>query len=86
MPNTFLNHGFSYRGLNYGGIKASVSLGFFYPTQRLMGLSENEDSPSMLLTNTGTDPYELFNLDYYRHPINVKLPSYSSIPYVMSLN
>lgn len=55
--------------MNYGGIKASVSLGFFFPAQRVMGLPENENSPSMLLKNTGIMPFELYNVDYFNHPI-----------------
>jgi hypothetical protein len=34
-----------------------------------MGLAENENSFSMLLKNTGEMPFEMYNADYYAHPI-----------------
>jgi hypothetical protein len=69
LPNAFINKAISQRGQSYGGIKASVSLGFYYPAKRLMGLAENENSFSMLLKNTDEMPFEMYNTDYYAHPI-----------------
>lgn len=38
-----------------GGVKRSVSLGFYFPSTRLFGLPEREDS--FMLKNTNDTPY-----------------------------
>jgi len=51
-----------------GGVKKSVSLGFYFPSTRLFGLPEREDT--FLLKNTLDKPYELFATDIGHMPEN----------------
>jgi len=51
-----------------GGVKKSVSLGFYFPSTRLFGLPEREDT--FILKNTGDAPYQLFATDTFGHPPN----------------
>jgi len=60
-----------------------VSLGFYYPSTRLFGVGEREDT--LLLENTGSDPLELFATDSPDHMPNDPQPLYGSIPYVTSI-
>ena len=60
-----------------------MSLGFYYPSTRLFGVGEREDT--LLLENTGSDPLELFATDSPDHMPNDPQPLYGSIPYVTSI-
>lgn len=46
---------------NPNGVNKAVSLGFYYPSTRLIGVPEREDT--LLLKNTGSNPYQLFATD-----------------------
>jgi len=45
----------SYEGSLTGGVKRAVSMGFYFPSERLFGLPEREDT--LMLKNTGSNPY-----------------------------
>jgi len=48
-----------------GGVKKAVSMGFYFPSTRLFGLPEREDT--LQLQNTLGQPYELFATDQPMH-------------------
>jgi hypothetical protein len=48
-----------------GGVKKAVSMGFYFPSERLFGVPEREDT--LMLKNTGENPYELFATDQPFH-------------------
>ena len=49
----------------YGGVRKAVSLGFYFPATRLVGVPERESR--LLLENTGQHPYQLFASDQPFH-------------------
>ena len=53
------------RGYVNGDVKTAISMGFYFPTGRLFGLGEREDT--LMLKNTGDKPYELFATDEPNH-------------------
>ena len=67
-----------------GGVKKSVSMGFYFPATRLFGLPEREDT--FMLKNTLDKPYELFATDQPNHIPENQQPLYGSIPYITSLS
>jgi len=48
-----------------GGVKKSISMGFYFAATRLFGLPEREDT--FMLKNTQDKPYELFATDQPNH-------------------
>jgi len=74
----------TYKGSLTGGVNRAVSMGFYFPSQRLFGLPEREDT--LMLKNTGSNPYELFATDQPMHMPENQQPLYGSIPYVTSLS
>ena len=58
-------------------------MGFYFPSVRLFGLPEREDT--LMLKNSGDKPYELFATDQPNHPPENPQPLYGSIPYITSL-
>ena len=66
-----------------GSVGKAISLGFYLPNSILFGLPEREDT--LMLKNTGTDPYQLFASDVFAHTPNNQRPLYGSVPYITSL-
>ena len=66
-----------------GDVRKAVSLGFYYPTRRLVGVPEREEK--LFLENTGEHPYQLFASDSQFHSPGDRSALYASVPYVTSV-
>ena len=65
--------------------KTSISLGFWYGTEKLFGIPEREDTLALKLTDGGhlnSEPYKIWATDQFAHIPNNPQALYGSIPYI----
>jgi hypothetical protein len=72
-------------GLITGGIYKSIGLGFFFPTDKMFGLPEREDT-FMLKSTLETDPYQIFASDNSAHPYGDPQPLSGAFPYLTGVS
>lgn len=68
----------------HGVTSRAVSASMYYPSKALLGIPEREDT--LMLENTGQDPYQLWATDEPMHMPNNKQPLYGSVPYILAIS